>query len=553
MKNQHFLYVCLAAMLLMQLCSCGSKFPDVSQKTVFRYNESAGITSLDPAFARNQANIWAVNQLFCGLVQLDDSLKVKPSIANSWEISPDGLVYTFHLRSDVLFQNSEVFPGGKSRTVIAPDFVYSFNRVTDSTLASPGAWVFSNVARKGSYIAFEAPNDSSFVIKLKNPFPPFLSLLSMQYCSVVPKEAVLKYGNDFRRHPVGAGPFVLKLWKEGVKLVLVRNEHFFERENGHPLPYLDAIAISFIIDKQAAFLEFVKGNLDFMSGIDASYKDEMLTTDGKLNPGYSKGVRLLTGQYLNTEYLGIQVDTNLAIVQLSPLRMKKVRQAINYGFDRRRMMRYLRNKIGVPGTGGFIPLGLGGSDTSGKTGYGYDPVKAAALLSEAGFPNGKGLPPVTLTTNASYLDLCKYMQSQLNEIGFDIRIDVTPPATLREMIAQAKVNFFRGSWIADYPDAENYLSLFYSGNFCPDGPNNTHFSNNEFDRLYEKSRQETNDACRYEYYRQMDQLLMEESPVVVLYYDQVLRFTRQNIHGLGCNPMNLLSLIRVKKDVIVKK
>ena len=534
-------------MLLSQLWSCTSKFPDESQKTVFRYNESAGITSLDPAFARNQANIWAVNQLFCGLVQLDDSLRVKPCVASRWEISPDGLVYTFHLRSDVLFHNSEVFPSGKSRTVTAPDFVYSFSRITDSTIASPGAWVFGNVAHTGSHYAFDSPNDSTFVIKLKNPFPPFLSLLSMQYCSVVPKEAVLKYGNDFRRHPVGAGPFVLKLWKEGVKLVLVRNEHFFERENGHPLPYLDAIAISFIIDKQAAFLEFIKGNLDFMSGIDASYKDEMLTSDGKLNPRYSKGVRLLTGQYLNTEYLGIQVDPSLAIVQQNPLRMKKVRQAINYGFDRRRMMRYLRNKIGVPGTGGFIPLGLGGSDTSGKTGYDYDPVKAAALLSEAGFPYGKGLPPITLTTNASYLDLCKYMQSQLNEIGFDIRIDVTPPATLREMIAQSKVNFFRGSWIADYPDAENYLSLFYSSNFCPNGPNTTHFSNNEFDKLYEKSRQETNDARRYEYYRQMDHLLMEESPVVVLYYDQVLRFTRQNIHGLGCNPMNLLNLVHVKK------
>lgn len=534
-------------MMVLQLVSCGPKFPDESQKTVFRYNESAGITSLDPAFARNQANIWAVNQLFCGLVQLDDSLKVKPCIAHSWEISPDGLVYKFYLRSDVFFHNSEVFPAGKGRIVIAPDFVFSFNRITDSTIASPGAWVFGNVVRKGPHFAFETPNDSTLVITLKNPFPPFLSLLSMQYCSVVPKEAVLKYGNDFRRHPVGAGPFVLKLWKEGVKLVLVKNENFFESGNGHPLPYLDAISISFIIDKQAAFLEFVKGNLDFMSGIDASYKDEMLTAEGKLNPKYSKGVRLLTGQYLNTEYLGIQIDSTLAIVRQSPLQMKKVRQAINYGFDRKRMMRYLRNKIGVPGTGGFIPLGLGGSDTSGKTGYDYNPVKAAALLTEAGFPNGKGMPPVTLTTNASYLDLCKYMQSQLGEIGLDIRIDVTPPATLREMIAQTKVNFFRGSWIADYPDAENYLSLFYSGNFCPDGPNYTHFSNNEFDKLYEIAQRETDDVRRYEYYRQMDHLLMEESPVIVLYYDQVLRFTRQNILGLGCNPMNLLNLVHVKK------
>lgn len=542
-----FYFLLISVCLILLINGCKPKYQGDEGKTVFRYNESAGITSLDPAFAKNQANIWAVNQLFCGLVQLDDSLKVRPCIAKSWELSSDGKEYTFHLRKDVRFHDSEVFPGGKGRLVKASDFIYSFNRITDSTVASPGAWVFGNVEKQDSHYSFEATNDSTLHIKLGKPFPPFLSLLSMQYCSVVPFEAIDKYGKDFRRYPVGAGPFRFKLWKEGVKLVLVKNENYFEYENGKQLPFLDAVAVSFIIDKQAAFLEFVKGNLDFMSGIDASYKDEMLTPDGMLNPKYSKGIKLLTGQYLNTEYLGIQVDPSLSLVQQSPLRMKKIRQAINYGFDRRRMMLYLRNKIGVPGIGGFIPLGLGGADTAKNAGYDYNPSKASSLLDEAGFPGGKGLPPITLTTNASYLDLCKYMQSQLNEIGFDIRIDVTPPATLREMIAQAKVNFFRGSWIADYPDAENYLSLFYSGNFCPAGPNYTHYSNKEFDKLYESAQQETNDERRFEHYRKMDRMIIEEAPVVVLYYDQVLRFARQNINELGCNPMNLLTLKNVKK------
>jgi len=548
MKTKYNLIILFPAFILLILANgCRPKYPGDENRTVFRYNESAGITSLDPAFARNQANIWAVNQLFCGLVQLDDSLRVRPCIARRWEISADGKEYTFHLRKDVRFHNSEVFAGGEGRIVKASDFVYSFGRITDSTLASPGAWVFGNVQKSGSHYSFDAINDSTIQIKLGKPFPPFLSLLSMQYCSVVPFEAIGKYGRDFRRNPIGTGPFRLKLWKEGVKLVMVKNENYFEKENGKSLPFLDAVSVSFIIDKQAAFLEFIKGNLDFMSGIDASYKDEMLTSVGSLNPKYNRGIKLLTGQYLNTEYLGIQVDPALALVQLSPLRMIKVRQAINYGFDRRRMMRYLRNNIGVPGVGGFIPLGLGGSDTSRNSGYDYNPVRAAELLAEAGFPGGKGLPPITLTTNPSYLDLCKYMQSQLNEIGFDIRIDVTPPATLREMIAQAKVNFFRGSWIADYPDAENYLSLFYSGNFCPTGPNNTHFANKKFDKLYITAQQEINDTLRFEYYRKMDRIMMEEAPVVVLYYDQVLRFARKNISDLGCNPMNLLNLKQVKK------
>jgi peptide/nickel transport system substrate-binding protein len=117
------------------------------------------------------------------------------------------------------------------------------------------------------------------------------------------------------------------------------------------------------------------------------------------------------------------------------------------------------------------------------------------------------------------------------------------------MIAKSKVPFFRGSWIADYPDAENYLSLFTTSNFCPAGPNYTHFSNKEFDILYNKAQNEINDSLRYRYYSQMDQIIINEAPVVILYYDQVLRFAQKNIKDLGSNPMNLLTLKRVRKTI----
>jgi len=529
--------------------SCTRKPGTGTGKTVFRYNESAGITSLDPAFARNQANIWAVNQLFNGLVQLDDSLKPVPCIAKRWDISTDGFTYTFYLRKDVKFHDSEVFPDGKGRLVTASDFVYSFNRIVDPKLASPGAWIFGQVQKTRNSYSFEATNDSTFSVKLSSPFPPFLGLLCMQYCSVVPHEAIEKYGGDFRQHPVGTGPFFFRLWKEGVKLVLLRNRNYFETESGRRLPYLDAVAITFIVDKQSAFLEFVKGSLDFMSGIDASYKDEMLTHSGELNPKYSHRISLIKHPYLNTEYLGILYDSTLAVLKHSPLRRKAVRQAMNYSFDRVKMMRYLRNNIGLPGTAGFVPAGLPWYDQKKVSGYIYNPEKARELLSKAGFPNGRGLPPITLTTNASYVDLCKYLQSQMNEVGFDIRIDVTPPATLREMIAQSKVAFFRASWLADYSDAENYLSLFYTPNFCPGGPNYTHYSNPEFDRLYRQAIKEVNDSARAQHYMQMDNLIMEDAPVIILFYDQVLRFTGKDITGLGCNALNLLNLKKVKKAI----
>ena len=534
--------------ILLLLVACNNKYKENKGKTVFRYNESAGITSLDTAFARSQANIWAVNQLFNGLVQLDDELKVQPSIAKNWDISPDGLSYTFHLRNDVFFHPDDAFGSKKTRKVIAQDFVYSLERILSQKIASPGAWVLSQVKVEKEIPAFEAPDDSTFVVKLKSPFPPFLGLLTTPYCAVVPKECIDKYKEDFRRHPVGTGAFKFGMWKENVKLVLLKNPEYFEFERNKRLPYLDAIAITFIIDKQTAFLEFVKGNLDFISGIDAGYKDEILTPTGELKSKYKDRIELTKQPYLNTEYLGFLVDDSIEIVKNSPLKNKLIRQALNYGFDRVRMMKYLRNNIGIAAVHGIIPPGMPWVNVNNIEGYGYNPAKALQLLKQAGFPEGRGLPAITLTTNASYVDLCKYIQSQLGEIGIKIKIDITPPATLREMMAQSKVNFFRGSWIADYPDAENYLSLFYAPNYAPVGPNYTHFKSKKFDKLYEESILQRSDSLRGSLYEKMDKLVMDEAPVMVLFYDEVLRFYRKNIEGLGSNAMNLLQLKKVKKN-----
>ena len=556
-RNNYFLiHIRISHLVIMILIfgiyiSCSGPERDNKDKTVFRYNEAAGITSLDPAFAKNLANIWACNQLFNGLVQLDNNLKVIPCIAKEWEISGDGLTYTFHLRNDIYFHDHPLFYDQKGRKVVAGDFVYSFNRILDPMVTSPGAWVFQNVELRDRQYGFFAPDDSTVIIRLAKPFPPFLGILSMQYCSVIPREVVEYYGKDFRQNPVGTGPFYFKMWKEGVKLVCRRNNHYFEKDLlGNPLPYLEAVSITFLMDKQSAFLEFVKGNLDFMSGLDASYKDELLTKDGELHPKYQDKFQLITEPYLNTEYLGILVDTGSELVRQSPLRFSSVRKAINYGFDREKMIRYLRNNIGIPGNYGIVPSGMPSFDSNFVRGYSYNPDKARHLLASAGFQNGNNLPDITLATTSEYLDLCKFIQHQLSEIGINLKIEVNPPATLKEMKAQAKLGFFRASWIADYPDAENYLSLFYSPNFCPEGPNYTHFFDNRFDEMYEMSQLEVNDSLRYHIYKKMENLLMEASPVVILYYDQVLRFVQKNIYGLGSNPINLLDLRKVRKSEI---
>ncbi len=534
--------IVLSLFLLLQACDRHAK--KIKDKQIFRYNEASGIVTLDPAFARDQAHLWVCNQLYNGLVQLDDSLNIKPAIAHDWKISKDGKTYTFYLRNDVYFHNDTVFKGIK-RKVTAYDFVYSYKRLVSPSTASPGSWVFANVAGNNENKKFIAVNDTVFKIVLKKPFPPFLGILTMQYCSVIPHEAVEFYGNDFRKHPVGTGPFYLKNWVENIKIVLRKNPNYFEYENGKRLPYLDAVAISFLSDKMTAFLQFTQGKFDFLSGIAPSYKDELIDKRGNLREKYKNSVNLLKCPYMNTEYLGILVDTLVKGGKMSPLKTEAVRKAVQYGFDRKKMVMFLRNGIGIAGNKGIIPAGFPAYNPNAGYGYFYDPDSSRKLLKKAGFDEQHPVPPVTLYTTAEYVDLCKFIQSQLEEVGITINLNVLPAASMREMKANQKLEFFRASWIADYPDEENYLSLFYSKNFAPAGPNYTHFSNEIFDSLYNTSMSELNSKKRIDLYRKMDSIIMEKSPVIILYYDEVLRFVNKKVKGMTVNPVNLLNLKKV--------
>jgi peptide/nickel transport system substrate-binding protein len=529
-------YVFSVGCTLWTLSSCQSNTDSNRDHLVFRYNEHSITSSLDPAFARNQQNIWPTNQLFNGLVQLDDSLQIRPDIAKRWEINDSTLTYSFTLRDDVYFHKNAVFGSDSTRTVTANDFVYSFDRLVDEQVASPGRWIMNNVA------SYRAENDSTLVIQLTKPFPAFLGLLSMRYASVVPKEAVVFYGNDFRSHPVGTGPFQFKLWEENVKLVLRKNPLYFETDGqGNRLPYLEAVSITFLPDKQSEFLQFAQGKLDLVSGLDNSYKDEILTNTGRLQPAYRDRVQLITGPYLNTEYLGIFMPVTSPEIQSLALR-----KAINYGFDRKAMIQYLRNGMGIPATHGMIPKGLPGF--AQIEGYDYDPEKARQLVAQYTEETGDRKPEITIGTNSQYLDICEYVQRELEKIGIAVTVDVMPPSTLRQMKSSGELDIFRASWIADYPDAENYLSLFYSENFTPNGPNYTHYKNETFDSLYNKALTLSDIDRRKELYAKMDSIVVSDAPVVPLYYDMAIRFVGKNVHGLGINPQNFLVLKRVRKS-----
>jgi len=527
---------------------CGSKGGEIATKAdqdagIFRLNLSAQVSSLDPAFADNQANTWAVVQLFNGLLRYGSDGQLEGDLALRWSASEDGKIHTFFLRKNAWFHADPAF-ADSARVANADDVVFSFRRLLDPALGADGFWVFNGVFRPQDVVAL---NDSTVQITLLKPFQPFLSRLTMPYCSVLPPEVVEHYGADFRNHPVGTGPFLLAEWKEGEKLRLSRHPRYFGRDqSGAPLPYLEGVQFSFMSAKGTEFLKFRNGELDFVSDLDAEFLDQVLSENGELNPAYEGQMLLQRGPYFNTEYLGI----NLEAAAGTPLADRRVRQALSWGIDRRRMIDFQRNGKGIPAEAGMVPPSLlaGESETGRPAGYGYryDPNRASALLTEAGFPGGRGLPEVVLRTNDQYMDICLFLQAQWKELGIPVRVENMDGKILRESMVTGQSVFFRASWIADYPDAESYLALFLGEYGAP--PNYTRTRIPAFDALYHRAAAEPDRTRRLALYRSMDSLVATEAAAIPLYYDEVLLLTRPGVTGVELNALNLLRLEQVRKS-----
>jgi oligopeptide transport system substrate-binding protein len=533
---------CCALFIALVLFSCNGPDKNAS-KTVFRINISGGyLESIDPAYAKDLYMIWITHMVYNTLVETDESLHTMPSLAKSWDVSADGLTYTFHLRNDVYFQDNAAFAHGKGRRLTASDVVFSFSRIIDPKTASPGAWIFNGHVSAAR--PFVAVNDTTVQINLSAPFRPLPEILTMAYCGIVPHEVAERWGKDFRNHPCGTGPFALAYWDEGNALTLQKNHHYWEHDStGAALPYLDAVQFSFIDSKATEFLLFMQGKLHFVNGIDGSFKDLILSKDGTLKKEYRNKFRFTKGTYLNTEYLGFLADTTLPVVKGESTGDPLIRRAINYAVNRQKIVTYFKNGIGIPATHGFIPAGMPGYDSGSAYGYDYNPEKARQLLAQAGHPNGNGLQPVKIMVQDNYVDIVNFIVGELREVGIPATIEVIQPNILRQQMSRSKAIAFRAQWIGDYPDAETFLVVFNSS--FPAPPNYTRFSNDTFNQWYAGSLN-LPDTARWQLYRRMDSLAMSFAPVLPLYYDERLHFTQNSFTGFRSNPMNVIDIKRVR-------
>jgi len=315
------------------------------------------------------------------------------------------------------------------------------------------------------------------------------------------------------------------------------------------LPYLDGVVITFLKDAETSFLQFIDGKLDMVSGIAAMNPREVFTPNGSLKEEFKSKMYLQRTPFIKTDYLGFMIDSTRKNVEKNPLRNKWVRQAINYAINRDELVKYMRFGVGIPATSGFIPPFLPCCKNNKVTGYNYDPDKARILLAQAGYPNGKGFPDIDLRVSSEWESLAIAIQGQLQKVGVKVNVMREQPAVLAECVTSGQCYFFKKSWVGDYPDGENFLSLFNSKNFSPQGVNYSHYSSPAFDELYDKALSERNDSTRFADYKKLDEMVMDAAPVVPLYYDEVIHLVNKRIAGLPINSLNMLDLRFVTKPV----
>ncbi len=527
---------------------------------IFTMNDTEYFRSLFPLNIGEVVGHRIGNQIYEGLVKLSQTdLSVQPAIAEKYTVSEDGKVYTFTLRKGVMFHDDPCFEGGKGREVTIKDIKYCLDRLCVKTAENKGyefvsdrivgAKEYNAAASKGSAPAegvsgIKVLDDSTIQISLVQPFASFASILSMPFGYIYPKEAMDKYGSDMREKTVGTGPFYLKNLQPNQGLVLLRNEKYWAKdEQGNQRPYLDGIRWSFISDQKGELMAFKKGNLDMTYRLPLEMIDEVLDANKKLKPDYAE-FQFQETPSLSIYYYGFKNKGEL-------FNNKKLRQAFSYAIDKQKIVDYTMKGGAVPGHYGVVPPSFKDYNNDVVQGYKYDPKKAQQLMAEAGYPNGKGFPELTLQINSGGTrneQIAEAAQKMLTDnLNIKLQISKVPWPQHLEATETGKCEFWRYGWIADYPDPENFLNLFLSkhvpATFAENAYiNSPRYVNPEFDKVMEQALATVDKAERYKLYQKADKIMIDDAPILPIYYEIDRRLVQSYVRNFDNNSMEYRDL-----------
>jgi len=564
--------------LLLVLSGCGHRNAEVmrpangGKKYGGRYtlNEIRGNpSSLDPVRMNSKVEDDIGTNIFDKLIDNNSQLEIRPELAKSWEISDDGLTYTFHLRTDAYFQDDSCFPGGKGRRMVASDVKYSFQRVCDPRTLTSGFWVFEDIVEGadeyfnnigkttpqpppflgGGVSGFKVVDDSTFVIKLVKPFAPFLEHLTTSFGYIVPHEAIEYYGKDFFQHPVGTGPFRFVYWQPDQGILLKRNPHYWEYDSaGNHLPYLDEIKFTFIKDDKTLLQTFLQGSEDEDFTLPTESFQQIVTPEKTLTPQYSKYV-LQHVSAMNTYFMEF-------LCSKPPFDNMALRRAMSFAVDRQSIVKYvLKNSPHGPADHGIVPPAFTRYPIDSVPGITYHPDSVKYWLIKAGYPGGKGAPVITLSVynEPRPMQIAEAMQRMWQNIGLTVNLQVMQTAELLDGSEDGKLELWLTRWYADYPEPENFLNLI-NGRLVPTEPNlksypnSARWKNAEFDSLFYQGIATTDEAKRMELYAKAENIMAYDAPTIPLFYEEHYRLLQPWIRDNPLDPMNKIVLKYVWLD-----
>ncbi len=557
-----------AALLLVAAAGCRRAGPPPAAptpRTLVR--PAARVRGFDPVRAGDAASAMAYARIYEGLLQIDylaRPYRVVPLLAGEMpEVSADGRVHVFRIRRGIHFQNDPCFveTGGRGREVTAADFVYSLKRVADLKNASPGYWAFRDRIvglddfRRDSggpgptdydrpVEGLRALDRHTLRIELTEPYPQFLYALTLHYAAVVPREAVAYYGEAFVNRPVGTGPFVLESWRRNYRRVYARNPRWAETGRvdrfpagdgpephpaaGRPIPFLDRIVELVVADPATQWQMFLAGSLH-LTGVSREVWDVVLDPGGRLRPELARrGIRAASGPAMDVFYIGFNMDDPVVGAN------RALRQALSAAFNREEWARFHHGRVRPaagpvpPGAEGYVAL---------EPAFPFDLDRARRLLAEAGYP--EGIDPETgrrlqLTIEVADADNPELRQSTdlfvqfMDRIGVVVRPSFNNRPTFFEKVSRRQAQMFRLSWIADYPDAQNFLQLFHGPNASP-GSNRANYVNPEYDRLYERFRILPPGEARDGLAERLVRIVQEDCPWIFVHHRLNLELVRGEV------------------------
>lgn len=520
--------------------------------------ENESFSTLFPLDVVDVTSSKVTSQIHDGLIQYDTKdVTLKPCIAKKWEVDASNTQYTFYLNDNVHFHDDACFEGGVGRILTAADVKYSFEllctkefELSYNSIFKPylvGANEYFNGTAK-SISGIDVVDDFTIKLTILQPSSSFIYLLAIPNTSIIAKEAYEKYGKNMT---VGAGAFKwTKPVDETKEIFLTYNEKYYQKDEfGNSLPFLDTVHFIFNPSKLDQLEMFNNKEISTIHGLPSTKIAEVVEQNIENFKNDPPKTILERQSELSCQFYEF-------ILNKPPFDNVNVRKAFSYAIDRNKIVKEVLNDQGTPGFYGVTPKipFFNSYDFSRIKGYDFNPELARQLLSDGGYPGGKGFPNTRLEINIGgsvHKLVASEIQQQLYTVlGINIEIE---QVSFKDKIEHSKMGIseiYRSAWVADFPSPESFLSIFYGGdvpesNELPSYPNTMRYKNQTFDSLLLLAKSTTNQVQQYNLFAEAEKVMMEDAPIMVLWYAEDYILINSAVRNYYNNPMQILDFSKV--------